>query len=212
VERLDQNIDGTERVAAILLAGGRSSRMGRDKARLAWGGETLLARQFAVLASVVGADRVLVSGQRPGYRSVVDEVLGRGPIEGVRSCLRYMMASADFASIASVLVIPVDMPLLRSEHLRSLLTSSQGVEVVKFRGFELPAHFRLGPKLVELLEDLCRATEGRSRSFQRLYAGLSLLECPVANQDALLNANTGEEWNVALSAGRTGQVSATDPA
>src|SRR6516164_8647370 len=47
--------------SAVILAGGKSSRMGRDKAFLETGGKTLLARQIEI-ARFAGATEVFISG------------------------------------------------------------------------------------------------------------------------------------------------------
>ena len=80
--------------AAIVLAGGRSSRMGRAKASLDWEGAPLLSRTVATLGAV--ADRVVVvrsPGQAlpplPVAVTVVEDARpGRGPLEGLLAGLR----------------------------------------------------------------------------------------------------------------------------
>ena len=111
----------TPRVTGIVLAGGRSRRMGSDKAALAFGGRTLLHHTIAALAEV--ADEVVVvrapgrdlppfDCQRP-VRVVADPVEGEGPLVGIAAGLR--AASAPVA-----LVVAVDMPFLRPALLRLL--------------------------------------------------------------------------------------------
>src|SRR6266566_3753822 len=48
--------------SAVILAGGKSSRMGRDKAFIKVGGQPLLARQIQ-LAQTVGAKEIFISGR-----------------------------------------------------------------------------------------------------------------------------------------------------
>jgi CTP:molybdopterin cytidylyltransferase MocA len=61
------------RYIGVVLAGGLSSRMGRDKALLLWQGRPLIERQIAVLHEA-GVDSVHISGERPDYQGVADSV------------------------------------------------------------------------------------------------------------------------------------------
>src|SRR5687767_11220565 len=96
------------RVTGVVLAGGRSSRFGRDKALLELGGETLLARAVRVLSGVAG--EVLVLGpperavQAPTARILPDERPGDGPLPALASALRAMRGDR-------ILAVATDMPL-----------------------------------------------------------------------------------------------------
>jgi len=109
-------------LSAVILAGGRSSRMGRDKAGLVFQGQTLLARQVQ-LARDVGAAEVFVSGRSDknyaewNGRVLVDNFPGAGPLAGIEAALRV-------CSSPLLLVLAVDMPQLNAELLRKLF--SQG--------------------------------------------------------------------------------------
>ncbi len=98
--------------AGIVLAGGRSSRMGADKAGVAWEGSTLLARAVGALRPVCGELVVVRSrGQGlpalpAGVRVVEDAHPDRGPLEGLARGLR----AAGPGGVA--FVCAADMPLL----------------------------------------------------------------------------------------------------
>ncbi len=111
----------TPALAGIVLAGGRSSRMGRDKASLVFDGTPLLQRTIDALAAVV--DEIVVvrapgqalpeaTSARP-LRVVEDPVAGEGPLQGIATGL-----GAATAPVA--LVVGVDMPFLRPALLRLL--------------------------------------------------------------------------------------------
>lgn len=99
-----------------ILAGGRSTRMGRDKALLVWHGRTLaehIAEQFAdcpVLISAADAD--MLAGL--SYPIVTDERQGYGPLEGV---YRLLLA----AQTPWMFVVATDLPLVSRELLACLL-------------------------------------------------------------------------------------------
>jgi molybdenum cofactor guanylyltransferase len=132
---------GTVNLAGLVLAGGRSRRMGRDKARLCVDGELLVARQVRLLGEA-GVDECWVSvaaGKRAGYpevredvRWVEDAVAEAGPMEGIRQVL-------ERTSAGWLLVLAVDLPALEVGFLRTLrgcCADGRGVVPVTRRGRE----------------------------------------------------------------------------
>ena len=93
----------------LLLCGGRSSRMGQDKALLTLDGERLLDRGLRLLREA-GCRQVWAAGDYAGVPCLPDAPAwqGRGPLAGIAAALAY-------APQASWLVIPVDMPGLESD-------------------------------------------------------------------------------------------------
>ncbi len=108
------------RFAAALLAGGRSRRMGRDKAFLAWEGRLLWEHQMEKLRSLEPS-ALLLSGRReqpfplpPGIPLVEDFQPDAGPLGGVGSCLAVCPAPL-------LVVLGIDLPFLPARFLRNLL-------------------------------------------------------------------------------------------
>jgi molybdenum cofactor guanylyltransferase len=90
----------------VVLAGGRSSRMGRDKALIELGGRTLLQRALDLLAPHV--DDLLIIGDAvahvdPLARTIPDERPGQGPLGGLVTALKH-------ARHELVVVVACDMP------------------------------------------------------------------------------------------------------
>src|SRR5262245_12938417 len=92
------------RRGAVVLCGGRSSRMGRDKASLPFGPETLLQRAVRIGSAAV-EDVVVVarSGQElpplpPHVRLAFDDVEDQGPLGGLGPGLRASRAEAAFTT------------------------------------------------------------------------------------------------------------------
>lgn len=116
--------------AGIVLAGGRSTRMGRPKVALDWHGETLLEHVVGVVGR--GAETVVVvgaPGQRlpalpPDVRIVRDARPGRGPVEGL---IAGLSAAAEVADLA--FVTAVDAPFLDPAFVRAVLVAAAGTEV-----------------------------------------------------------------------------------
>lgn len=172
----------------VVLAGGRSSRMGSDKAALAWNGETLLDRAVRVVGAAVGRERVLVSG---GGRaaSVPDRVPGLGPIGGIASCVEA------FPNGAWALVVPVDMPLLDETLLGMLVRAAgHGTGAVHFGNYELPFALRCDTAAKTLLGDLCARENARERSISAFLRGMGARSLPIADERFFRNVNYPEEW------------------
>ena len=105
-------------VSALVLAGGRATRMGGvDKRVLVVGGATIFDRQCAVLADRVA--EIIVSSPRavPGFRAVADAVPGQGPLAGIAAGLAA-------ATTPWLLVVAGDMPYLTGELIDRLLAAT----------------------------------------------------------------------------------------
>ncbi|MFA7249680.1 MAG: molybdenum cofactor guanylyltransferase [Dehalococcoidia bacterium] len=114
-------------VTGIVLAGGRSRRMGRDKASLVLDGETLLQRTVRAL-SAVATEVVVVRAPGAALPPVVapcpvvdveDPVEGEGPLVGIA-------AGLEAAHAPLAIVVGVDMPFLQPALLRLLAERVRG--------------------------------------------------------------------------------------
>ncbi|MEM6382641.1 MAG: molybdenum cofactor guanylyltransferase [Pseudomonadota bacterium] len=95
----------------VVLAGGRSRRMGRTKATLTVGGERLIDRQLSRLRGMV--DQIAVSGRENFGLSlpVIADRLGvEGPVAGILGVADWLGAQQQAA--AGFLTVPVDTPFL----------------------------------------------------------------------------------------------------
>ncbi len=109
-------------VTGIVLAGGYSSRMGRDKALLPWGACTLLEHAGRRLDAL--CDRVVISSGEPahaafGYDIQADLEPGRGPLMGICSVMSSIPGPY-------YLVLSVDLPFVSQEALALILSLSRG--------------------------------------------------------------------------------------
>jgi molybdopterin-guanine dinucleotide biosynthesis protein A len=111
--------------ASFVLAGGKSSRMGSDKAFLKFGGQTLLQRAISVAATV--SDRVLIVGDPEKFAqygaTVKDLFAGCGPLGGIHAAL--VSSNADLN-----LVLAVDMPFVSSGLLAFLFASAEDAKAL----------------------------------------------------------------------------------
>jgi len=115
-----------EKVSGIIVAGGRSSRIGVDKALLKVGGSTMIERIITVLQQVAG--HVLISAGNgkysfTGYSHVEDKFADIGPIGGIYSALK---ASSTPINI----VVSCDLPFLSVDLLDYLLKNALENELI----------------------------------------------------------------------------------
>ena len=117
--------------AAVLLAGGRSTRMKQDKALLHWHGQDLWLAQLHKLQAL-GASRVLLSCRREqplfpgdGVEIIHDpEEVDEGPLGAITRCLERVQMP--------LLVLAVDMPWMTAAFLREYLVPHDEVQKGKF--------------------------------------------------------------------------------
>jgi molybdopterin-guanine dinucleotide biosynthesis protein A len=108
---------GVNPVSVFILAGGRSTRMGSDKALLQLEGKTLLERALATAQQI--SDTVIVVGARERYSDfgaeiVEDEFQQCGPLAGIHSALGVSDSELN-------IVLSVDTPIVTAEFLKYLV-------------------------------------------------------------------------------------------
>jgi molybdenum cofactor guanylyltransferase len=175
-------------VAAVVLAGGRSARMGRPKAELVRHGETLLARTVRIAGEVAGEVVVVLAPGAdpvPGVRWIADARSGRGPLEGIAAGLAAVSAGV-------VVILPCDLPNLDGTSLQELLVglgeADSCVPVLDGEPRPLPGVYRraVSERVAELLRQDRLAVRG-------LLSDRANRIVP-ANPHALRGANTPAEW------------------
>ena len=184
-----------EETSAIILAGGRSSRMGTDKAKLRIGEKTLLELMVEKVRRL-GIVEVVVSGcsECPaGTRYAPDLIPGRGPLSGIHAGLKRIRHR-------SGLVLPVDMPLIPEETLRLLIEAHGSLPITALT-------LENRPEPLVAVYDACLAQDceeilqGEKTSPRRLFDMYGY--CPVPytkNPNFLINCNTPEEFALAQKA------------
>ena len=106
-----------EKYSLLLLAGGKSARMGTPKAELQYEGKTFLEHMLDK-ARALGIRNCYISGydpQQPDVTTVWDHFPERGPLGGLHACMKAI-------STPYCLVLPVDAPKLPVEILEALLS------------------------------------------------------------------------------------------
>ncbi|HEX3914696.1 MAG TPA: NTP transferase domain-containing protein [Steroidobacteraceae bacterium] len=187
-------------IHGLILAGGASTRMQRDKAAITYQGRTQLDRAFEMLSRHV--DPVFVSVRadqgsddtRAHKPLIVDSVAGKGPVVGIRSA---------FAAHPQVawLVLACDLPFLTDAVIEGLLRAR---DAARFATAYKSAHDGLPEPLCAIWEPAAAAAladyqagGGHCPRKFLIRHGARLLE-PV-DARALDNVNTPEEYAHALS-------------
>ncbi len=158
-------------VTGFVLAGGKSSRMGADKAELSLDGRTLLEHAFGAVRSVCGEALIIGSRARygsfgPGYEDIYPDC---GPLSGVHSALTYSQTEWN-------LIIAVDTPFLKPELLRYLIERASSVSDTV-----------VAPKIGGIVQPLCAVYSRKFLSIAQtaLEAGKYKLE-PLFPRDSTL--------------------------
>lgn len=180
--------------AGIILAGGKSSRMGKDKALLPWQGARLVDVVAGVLCQAGIAD-VYVSGAVEGYINISDILRDKGPVGGICACVQ------DLQSLyARLLFVPVDMPLLSAASIRALLEKEGKHDALHYEDRPLPCLLQLNERTVSYVQHVqMEIAGGMTYSVKRFLVGLKTPALPVSNtaKDSLINTNTPQEWQEA---------------
>ena len=190
------------KIHGLVLAGGRSSRMKRDKAAIEFrSGETQLSTAMNLLASRVARTYVSVRGdqqndpERARYARIVDRGDSEGPIAGISAALA---AYPD----AAWLVVACDLPFLDAATLDYLLLARDpDFDATAFRsshdGLPEPLCAIYEPRSREGINAQIAAGRNCPRKFL-INAHTQLLDQP--NPRALDNINTVEEYERAMTA------------
>ena len=194
--------------AAVLLAGGKSSRMGRDKSALPVDGEPLWQRQLATLRATDPAE-LFISGKsdgpyaKAGVEILADEFPDCGPLGGIATALRRCKSER-------LLVLAVDMPAMTAGFLRTLVEESQrtGKGVVPsvaadgMRRANLEPLAAVYPRTALAVADEClRVGEFKLEGFiRKLEASRLVSVSAVAEKDFALFMNWNEPEDLRRSA------------
>ena len=112
--------DSLPHVTAFILAGGKSTRMGADKAFVMLDGRTLLDRALELARSVTSDVRIVGDPEKfAAFAPVVEDVYrGCGPLGGIHAALRSSQAELNA-------MLAVDLPFLSPALLRFLVKRAQ---------------------------------------------------------------------------------------
>jgi len=179
-------------LSGFVLAGGKSTRMGLDKALLKWRDGTLLDHMVGLLRTV--ADPVMVVGRD----SLPDRVPGLGPLSGIATGLESSFTDAN-------LFVAVDLPFLTHDflkYLRSRIEGSSHPLIVCKIGSAFPLCVGAWRPM---LPEINRRLRSQERSIRSLVEGTGseiILEAELIDLgfdvSIFRNINTEEDYRAAL--------------
>jgi molybdenum cofactor guanylyltransferase len=201
-----------DKIAAYILAGGMSSRLGRDKAMVELGGRPLLMHIHALLATVASHVTVVAPRRYSALHVDVipDEWPGYGPLGGIVTALRH--TGLEMPEREWNLILGCDMPFLTRDWLVYLAERTQG-----------SAADVLVPRTAQgLVEPLCAAYRTRcaaalavalDRGVRKITDGLAALAIEPVDEAAwkkfdsggmlFKNMNTPEDYEEVRAAWET---------
>jgi molybdopterin-guanine dinucleotide biosynthesis protein A len=200
-------------LCGLVLTGGRSRRMQRDKAGLEYAGKSQLARAMELLSPLVARCFVSVrhdqihDPQRAAYDTITDIKPNLGPIGGIHAALR---SYPDHAW----LILACDLPFLDRTTLQHLIAHRASTRIAtayrsSFDAQPEPLCAIFEPRSLPIIEQsLAQAQQCPRALLSR--SDVELLELP--NARALDNINTGEEYAAAIAALGAASVDAPPPA
>jgi len=184
-------------VTISILAGGKSTRMGADKAFVEFQGRTLLARSLELACSVSADVRIVGSRDKFAlFAPVVEDVFRDcGPLGGIHAALRASQADIN-------LILAVDMPFLSRAFLEYLIVQARSapdaiVVVPRCDGGSQPLCAIYRREFAAAAENALRAGQNKiDLLFEMVHTRViaqSELESAGFKSDMFRNLNTPEE-------------------
>lgn len=181
VLRIDENLAENNAVAAFVLAGGESSRMGRDKALVPFAGQPLIVRALATLrearlAPAIAGARAALEGYAPVIPDPVPSSAAvSGPLAGI--CAALASTTARWC-----IFLPVDLPLLPASLLAYLIRRAQltsaPITLASVSGFAQTFPAVIDRSLLPLLQ--AELDSGRNGCFASFRAAASVFSRPLS--------------------------------
>ncbi len=201
------NLNVDRKRGAIVLCGGKSSRMGQDKASLPFGPERMLQRVVRIIIEVIDPTQIVVVAASeqilpelpPQVIVTRDERPNRGPLEGIAAGLRSMPNCVE-----AVYATSCDVPLLIPRFVTMLFERLGNSDIaVPYDGqYHHPLSAVYRPRVLAVIESLLASDRLRPRF---LFDQVAITEVPVEELHAvdptlstLMNLNHPEDYQAAL--------------
>jgi len=183
-------------LSGVILAGGTSRRIGRDKSQLILDGETLIARTVRTLSAL--SDDVVVTNTPESFSGLAarltgDVIAGGGAVSGIHAGLA--AARHEF-----VLVVACDMPFLNVALLRHMASLASGHDAVlpHWQGEVEPLHAIYSRQCTAIIETILRRGGRRIIEFYPTIRVRYLEPEEITHFDpeglSFFNINSLEDW------------------
>jgi len=201
------NLNVDRKRGAIVLCGGKSSRMGQDKASLPFGPERMLQRVVRIISEVIDPTQIVVVAASeqilpelpPQVIVTRDERPNRGPLEGIAAGLRSMPNCVE-----AVYATSCDVPLLIPRFVTMLFERLGNSDIaVPYDGqYHHPLSAVYRPRVLAVIESLLASDRLRPRFLFDQVAITEVLVEELHTVDptlsTLMNLNHPEDYQAAL--------------
>jgi len=191
---VEQNLD----CLGLVLSGGLSTRMGRDKAMLSHTEQNMLSFSQQLLQQA-GVSQTVISGKQHG---VADKLENLGPMGGIYTIIEKFRPKA-------LLVLPVDLPLMDIDCLKQLKRVGELTQQACFyQDNYLPLYLPISAFVEQFLQQSfapllqqnnaqTNTKNQRGPSIRSLLKHMPTKQITAKNQGCLFNTNTPEQWQQA---------------
>ena len=186
-------IDG---LTGILLCGGKSSRMGKEKGVCKLHNKSLIEYGVGALGKVI--ENIILGTDKSefeylGYPMVKDEFVGIGPLSGIYSCLKASTTDDNF-------ILSCDMPLVTEELIRFIINNKEKYDAVipMFNNFPEPLcayyHKNIVPEIEKSIEDGVYKIQEVAKGLNTKYLNIDP-SVDFFDDHLFYNINTPDELN-----------------
>ena len=183
-------------IKGVVLAGGESNRMGTDKALLKRDHRDMVNYTVEQLENMA-LNGIVLSRNTPQEPTqvvrlsplpVIKDLYPKlGPLGGIHAVVKSIKADA-------ILIVPIDMPLLRTDDLNQLVsTGCQFHKPVYFDEYYLPLYLPLNDQIRTYLDEVVSG-KIKNRSVRGLCNHFGGIPVQPLNCNSLHNTNTPKQW------------------
>lgn len=184
-------------VTGVILTGGKSKRIGKDKSFLVYNGTFFIDRIIDALKSI-GAAYILISVNKVGeyqslpFRKIKDSFVHYGPLAGIYEALT--VCSSDH-----VLCVPCDMPLIHTDILTYILSESTP-HTINVTAVDKNIHPLLGVYPKAVLPKLDTYLKSDRKKVFDFLAGIEYNIIDLSHyRDMIININTEDEYRALIN-------------
>lgn len=170
-------------IVSVILAGGKSSRMGSDKATLEINGQTFIEKIVKELSEIKD-NEIIISGEGRNlpYRNILDIYKDLGPLGGMYSVLEKTNSEV-------YIFIAVDTPLIERNDIENLLKNLKEHSAIHYENSFLPLVINRKNIDTKTLEEL-----KYGGSIKGFLNKIDTMTIPLDNIEKLKNINTLDDY------------------
>jgi molybdopterin-guanine dinucleotide biosynthesis protein A len=189
MKNIIKDIERSKGTIGVVLAGGRSSRMGEDKALLKIEATSMIDRTANTLRAT-SVCKVVISRNDNTTKHMADIIPDKGPLSGIHSI------ATRFPQY-NLIVLPVDLPLMDACTVQELIdVGLKTSKNAKFKGHNLPLFIQNTPSFRQVIDYTLKCTN--CFSVERLCLHFPVLELINKKNSSMFNTNTPAQWRFAM--------------